>query len=86
MSFIVWASRATSSSVAGSSMRRWSVVWLISSTSWRMRSTGRRARPDQPPRDDPTRTTSSGMPTHRDEASVCTLRRTSSRGEAATTV
>ena len=86
MSFIVCASRATSSSVAGSSMRRWRVAWLISSTSWRMRSTGRRARPTSHQVTIPTRTTSSGMPTHSEEASVWTLRRTSSSGDAATSV
>ena len=66
----------------GPPRRRWSArrragaacVWLISSTSWRMRSTGRRARPTSHHVTTPTSTTSSGMPTHSDDASVWTLR------------
>ena len=85
MSFIVWARRATSSPVAGSSTRRCSVVCEISSTSWRMRSTGCRARPTSHHVTRPTRTTRTGMPSQRFDAKAWTLVRTSSRGDAATT-
>ena len=59
---MVWASRATSSPDAGSATRRCSVLWLISSTSRRMRSTGRSARPTSTHASPPTSTTRTGMP------------------------
>ena len=56
--------------------RRAGAAWcaLISSTSWRMRSTGCRARPTSHHVTRPTRTTRSGMPSQRFEASAWTLR------------
>ncbi len=85
MAFIVRASRPTSSPERGSGTRRCMVVPPMASTSARMASTGRSARPTSTQATAATVAMSAGSAHHNVCRTASTLRRTSSTGAAAST-
>jgi hypothetical protein len=84
IAFIVWARLATSSPLRGTGTRRSSVEPEMASTSARMSSTGRRARPEVNHASTPTVPTRSGKATSSPSRTASTPRRTGSSGDAVT--